>query len=104
METALRFLALGRRQSAVRHRRQPDVGVEPDLVRGMAGQHRPAARLRDVADQQPRPAVGSRVARQFFDQRDHRRMAPAAVAGQSHRLPGRTIGGNRHAAEKQPFE
>ena len=26
-------------------------------MRGMAGQHRPAARLRDVADQQPRPAI-----------------------------------------------
>ena len=43
-----------RRQRAVRHRRQPDVGVETDLVGGVAGQHRPAARLRDVADQDAR--------------------------------------------------
>ena len=57
IETALMFSRSVGDKRAVRHRRQPDVGVEPDLVRGMAGQHRPAARLRDVADQQARPAV-----------------------------------------------
>jgi len=46
------------RDKSVRHRRQPDVGIEPDLVAGMAGEHRTATRLRHVADQdsgQPRP-------------------------------------------------
>ena len=81
------------------HRVQPDVGVEADLVRGMAGEHRAAARLRDVADQKARPAVllGC-VARQFLDQRDHRRVAPAAVARQAHGLPGRPVGRNGDAA------
>ncbi len=35
------------------HGRKPDVGVEADLVRSVSGQHRTAARLRDVAEQQP---------------------------------------------------
>src|SRR6266849_8565944 len=51
-----RFLALFARQSPVRHRRQPDIGVEAYLVAGVPGQHRTAARLRHVADQYPRPA------------------------------------------------
>jgi len=50
------FLALVTRQSPVRHRRQPDIGVEAHLVAGVPGQHRTAARLRHVADQYPRPA------------------------------------------------
>ena len=85
---------------AVGHRRQPDVGVEADLVRGMARRHRAAARLRDIADQKAGPAVGDGVARQFLDQRDHRRMAPAAVARGPHHLPGRAIHGNGDAAGK----
>ena len=52
--------ARARQSAAVRHRRQPDVGVEADLMRGVAGQHRPAARLRDVADEEARPAVDLR--------------------------------------------
>src|SRR6266481_7712351 len=44
------------RQHAIRHRRQPDVGVESDLMAGMAAQRRPAARLADVADQYSGPA------------------------------------------------
>ena len=44
--------ARSRDSSPVRHRRQPDVGVEADLMAGVAGQHRAAARLRHVADQQ----------------------------------------------------
>src|SRR5262249_18392158 len=38
-------------QAAIRHRREPDVGIEPDLVAGMAGKRRPSARLSDVADE-----------------------------------------------------
>ena len=40
------FLAILARQHMVRHRRQPDVGIEPDLMAGMAAQRRAAARLR----------------------------------------------------------
>lgn len=60
-------LALLAIEPAARHRRQPDIGIEPDLVRGMAGQHRPAARLRYVADQQASPAGDARhVAGEFL--------------------------------------
>ena len=93
-------LALRPRQGAVGHRRQPDIGIEPDLVRGMPGQHRAAARLRDIADQEARPAVGDGIARQFLDRRDHRRMTPAAVARRAHHLPGRSIHGNGDTAGK----
>jgi hypothetical protein len=48
--------ALLARELAVGHRREPDVGVEPDLMAGMAGAHRAAARLRHVADQETAPA------------------------------------------------
>ena len=48
---AAALLALASRQRAVRHLRQPDVGVEADLVRGVAGQHRAAARLRQAGFQ-----------------------------------------------------
>ena len=44
------------RELAVGHRREPDVGVEADLMAGVAGEHRAAARLRHVADQEPAPA------------------------------------------------
>ena len=57
-----RFLTLFARQSPVRHRRQPDIGVEADLVRGVAGQHRAAARLRNVAYEQAGPTIGRGVA------------------------------------------
>ena len=39
------------------HRRQPHICVEPDLMRGVAGDHRTAARLGDVADEQTGPAI-----------------------------------------------
>ena len=49
------LFALGAVESMIWRRRQPHVGVEADLVRSVAGQHRPAARLRNVADQNARP-------------------------------------------------
>ena len=55
----------------------------------MTGQHRAAARLRHVADQDPGPAgilVGLR--RQPLDQCDHIGMRPVAIARQPHHLPG----------------
>jgi hypothetical protein len=92
--------ALLERKLAVGHWRQPDVCVEADLVRGMAGQHRTAARLRNVAHQKAGPAIGRGVARQFLDQRDHRRMAPAAVARRPHHFPFRAVQGYGDAAGK----
>src|SRR5581483_8813647 len=66
------LLALFARQSAVRHRRQPDVGIEADLMAGMAGERRSAARLADVANEDAGPAgilVG--LCRKALEQRDH---------------------------------
>ena len=91
-------LAFGRRQLAVGHRRQPDVGIEAELMRGMAGEHRAAARLRDITDQKAGPTVPGGVARQALDQRNHRRMAPPAVAREPHGLPVRAVSGDRDAA------
>ncbi len=81
-------LALLARQVAVRHRRKPDVGIEPYLVRGMAGQHRAAPRLRNIAHQQARPALDRRHhLGEPFEEGDQHRIAPVAVAGQPHHLP-----------------
>ena len=56
---------------------------------GMAGEHRPAARLRHVADQYSGPAgILVRLIRQPLHQRDHVGMGPVAVARQPHHLPG----------------
>ena len=68
-------------------------------MRGMAGQHRAAARLRHVADEQARPAVhGRRVARQALDVVDEDGQAPLAVAGEPHGLPVGAVGGKLHGA------
>src|SRR5262249_14961699 len=45
-----KLVTFGGAQPPVRHPRQPNIGIEPDLVRTVPCQHRPAARLRDVAD------------------------------------------------------
>ena len=66
---------------AVRHRRQPDVGVEPDLMAGMPGYHRAAARLRDVANKQARPTVELlRVLGKLFNEGDQLGMSPITIA------------------------
>ena len=84
-------------QLAARHGREPDVGVEADLVRGMAGEHGAAARLRDVADEDARPARHLRhLARETLEKGHHVRMAPHAVARQPHDLPGLAVDGQRH--------
>ena len=81
-----------RREFARRHRGEPDVGVESDLMRGVAGEHRPAARLRHVADEQARPARGlRRPRREALQKSDELRMAPVAVARQAHDLPVRPV-------------
>ena len=98
------FLALIARQLPVRHRRQPDVGVEPDLMAGMAGEHGTAARLRHVADQYPRPArFLMRPGRQSLEQRDQVGMRPIAVARQPHHLPGFAIDWQRFRTGNAAF-
>ena len=88
-------LALLARQQMIRHRRQPDVSVEPDLVAGVAGEGGPAARLADVSDENAGPAgILVRMHRQPLEKRDRLGMAPIAVARQPHHLPGVAI--HRH--------
>ena len=87
------------REGMARHRRQPDVGVEADLVGGMAGEHRSAARLRHVADEDARPVRDRRhLLRETLEEGDERRIAPVAVARQAHHLPGLAIDRQRLAA------
>ena len=82
------------RENAVGHRREPDIGVEPDLMAGMAGDHRTAAGLRHVADEETRPAVeAARVARETLKKVEQARMSPIAVAREPHHLPVRTADG-----------
>ena len=72
---------LGRAEPPIRHWRQPNIGIEPDLVRAMAGQHRSAARLRDVTDEKPGPAgLARQFLRQPLEKGDQDRVAPGAVA------------------------
>ncbi len=73
----------------VGHRGEPDVDVEADLVAGMAADHRAAARLRHVADQQAIPAVLGGVVGERLDVPDEFGLAPVAVARQPHHLPVR---------------
>jgi hypothetical protein len=88
------LLALLLGKSAVRHRREPNVGVEADLMAGVAAQHGPAARLRQVADQQARPAIARLgVGAELLDQADQLRMTPIAIARQPHGLPSGTVDG-----------
>src|SRR5690606_13745131 len=93
-------LALGVGEAPLGHGHEPDVGVEADLVRGMPAGHWPATRLRDVADEQPVPAVLRCLLRKLPDQADHLRMPPAAVARKAHHLPVRSVRRERHAAGK----
>ena len=86
------------RELAVGHRREPDVGVETDLMAGMAGEHRAAARLRHVADQETAPAGLRRLVGQPLEELHQARMAPVAVARQPHHLPGLAVDRQRHGA------
>ena len=65
------------RELAVGHGREPDVGVEADLMAGMAGEHRAAARLRHVADQEPAPAGLGRLLGQLFEEFHQHRDGPS---------------------------
>ena len=45
-------------QFSIRHRRQPNIGIKADLVARMSTDHRTAARLRHVTDQEAIPSAG----------------------------------------------
>ena len=62
------------------------------------GEHRPAARLRHVADQKTVPADLFRVLGKPFDEANELRIAPVAVTRQPHDLPGRPSDRQRHSA------
>ena len=94
------FFPLLPRQFAVGHLREPDVGVEADLMAGMAGEHRAAARLRHVAHEQPVPAGLRRLRGEPLEELHQVGMAPVAVAREPHHLPGRAVDRQRHGARE----
>src|SRR5215471_14051831 len=92
------FFPLLARQLAVGHWREPNVGVEAHLMAGMAGEHRAAARLPHVTDEETVPAGLGRLRREPLEERNQVRMAPIAVARESHDLPGRAVDRQRRRA------
>ena len=72
---------LGRAEPPIGHWHQPNVDIEPDLVRAVTREHRSAARLRDVTDEKPRPAGLARQSlRQPLKKGDQDRVPPSSVA------------------------
>jgi hypothetical protein len=72
---------LGRAEPPIWHWRQPNIGIQPDLVRAVARQHRSAARLRDVTDEKSGPPGFARQSlRQPLEKGNQDRVAPGAVA------------------------
>ena len=99
-----RFRSFVGGQRPVRHRRQPEIDVEPDLMRGVAGAHRPAARLGHIAYQETRPAVGPCARQPSRSMNAISSGCPqTAVARQPHRLPGRTVDRQCRAAGETTF-
>jgi hypothetical protein len=92
------LLALPPAELAIGHRSKPDVGVEADLMAVVAGEHRAAAGLRQVADQEPAPADLWRLLGQPFEELHQVRMAPVAIARQAHHLPGLAVDRQRLGA------
>src|SRR5260370_20662247 len=86
------------------HRRKPNIDVEADLMALVGGEHRPAARLRHVADQKTVPASLFRVLAKPFDEANELRIAPAAVTRHPHDLPGRSSDRQRHSASETAIE
>jgi hypothetical protein len=67
------LFALAAGENAPGHRRQPDIGIEPDPMGGMSRDHRTAARLRNVPHQQTWPAIDGRdPAREALQELDQR--------------------------------
>ena len=78
---------------------QPDVRIEPDLVAGMTGEHRPAARLAQVTDiDAVPPRLAGRYAAEILNEIYCFGMSPVAVARQPHGLPRRAGFGQFHSA------
>src|SRR5439155_18513808 len=78
-------VALHRAETALRHRGEPDIGIELDLMRGVPGQHRLAAPLPDIPDQEARPAGGRRkFGGTPLLKADARRMASSPAARRPH--------------------
>src|SRR5262249_13566464 len=86
------------------HRREPNIDVEADLMASVVGKHRPAARLRHVADQKTVPANLFRALGKPFDEANELRIAPVAVTRQPHDLPTRSGDRQRHSAGEAAVE
>src|SRR5262249_26109279 len=79
-------LALRLRQAWARLALEPDIGVEPGLMAGMARRSGPAARLADVADIEMGLTRGTHLLRQGLDEVDGDRLAPITGAAETDRL------------------
>jgi hypothetical protein len=82
-------LALRAALHVVWHRRKPNIDVQAHLMALVFGEHRPAAGLRHVADQQTVPANLFRVLGKPFDKADELRIAPVAVTRRPARQPSK---------------
>src|SRR6516162_10059108 len=97
-------LALFAALYVVWHRRKPDIDVEADLMAGVVGEHRSAARLRHVANQKTIPASLFRVIGKPFDEANELRIAPVAVTRRPHDLPGGSSGLQWHSPGEATVE
>ena len=74
------------------HGAKPHVGIEADLMGSMPAEHRPAARLSHVADEDAGQSRRSMDAiGEALHERDQRRMTVVSVARGAHHLPVRAI-------------
>src|SRR4030042_3848376 len=94
------LLALLRREQAVRHGCQPDVGIQSDLMARMAGNHWPATRLCYVANEKAWPTDRAHIFCESLEIGQESRMPPIPIARQPHHLPTRTINGKGDAASE----
>ena len=70
-------------------------------MRRMSREHRTAAGLRHIADENSRPMTDAwHLLRETFEKGEQRRMSPIAVARKPHHLPSGTVDGQRLAARK----
>ena len=96
------LFALGPAQPAVGHGGEPHIRIEADLVRGVAGDHGPTARLRISPTRSPGQPLMPGRAGQPLQKVHQARMTPVPVARQAHHLPGfavdRKAGSARDAA------
>ncbi len=85
------------------HRREPDVGIEADLMRGVTREHGAATRLRNIPDEKAAPAILRGFPRQALNQGDEDRVPPATIAREAHGLPVRPVTRDGDTAGKTPF-